>query len=130
MWQVLGETNYRPDLHVWEDLEFNLRLSGRERLTKEEAERRGLREGRSVPLGKEDALAPRRKELGPGGRPIVDAAWSGGAWMSNEDPEGPAVLCKCYRFGMYKKPMGGGCGDYVARPEVRAAAIYFVVNLS
>ena len=40
------------------------------------------------------------------------------------------VLCKCYRFGMYKKPMGSGCGDYVARPEVRAAAIYFVVNLS
>jgi hypothetical protein len=32
--------------------------------------------------------------------------------------EAGAVLCKCYRFGMGKKPgMPGGCGDMVPRPS-------------
>ena len=108
---VLSEVNYRERVKVWEDLDFNLRISGLER-------RPG---GSTVELkGKEACLAQRY----------------GGAWMARDslDPislepepvlgqdeqEGAAVICKCYRFEYsqdQKTSKKGGCSGDVLRPD-------------
>jgi len=91
---VLRAANYKERVHVWEDLEFNLRISG------------GVREIR------ED------KRLEYGGRKWLQEVEAlgqedGGAWMKDLIPPGPAVICKCYRFGFHQRklPSGGVSGS-------------------
>jgi hypothetical protein len=88
---VIREHNYNQHARVWEDLAFNLLISGREhcqdtgskKITKEELEAKGL-------------------------------------WVSlgEGDEPGPAVICKCYRFAYYQRQgLLGGCDDNKAQPQ-------------
>jgi len=109
---VIGEATYREKVFVWEDLEFNLRVSGRERKAG----------GGSKDIPKAEALAQHfggawvskdllRPEDPPPGedRNLV---------LSSNDPEGPAMILKCYRFE-YSQDQAisrkGGCSGDVLR---------------
>lgn len=105
---VLSSANYREPVKVWEDLDFNLRISGLERQAG----------GGTVELDKDACLAQpyggawvaSDSHVQPGSEPI----------LGPDEPEGPAVICKCYRFEYsqdQKSSRKGGCSGDVLRPE-------------
>ena len=97
--------NYREDVHVWEDLDLNLRVSGRKRTPG----------GGSEMCDRETALQASHggvwldhESKRTNGQPILDA----------DDPPGAGVICKCYRFQFIQDQASskeGGCAGNVAR---------------
>lgn len=104
---ISAPTNYKERVYVWEDLEFNLRISGRERQAG----------GGSVRLRKEEALR--------GGGVWIDSDTKssrrdGRLILDEIDTGGPAVICKCYHFAYYQDmaiAMDGGCREHQLHPE-------------
>ena len=106
---VLSTANYRKNVFVWEDLDFNLRISGlrrtegggTEKLTKEEALAQPSGGAWLTAAGPDSHGSP----LCPNDLPVIDSA----------DDEGPAVICKCYRFEYIQDQAtakkGGCAGD-------------------
>ena len=96
---VIGAADYKPAVRVWEDLEFNLRVSGRQR----------LEGGGSHSKEKPWALAQ------PDGGVWIDVetkSRDGQLILDEGDPPGPAVSCKCYHFAYYQDQAiakAGGC---------------------
>jgi len=96
---VISDANYKPIVRVWEDIEFNLRVSGRER---------------------QEGGGSSRME-----RSVAVSQSGGGVWIDQEtkskdmqlildedNPPGPAVICKCYHFAYYQDQAiakKGGC---------------------
>ncbi len=88
---VIREHNYNQHARVWEDLSFNLLISGREH----------CQDAGSKKIKKEELEAK-------------------GLWVSlgEGDEPGPAVICKCYRFAYYQRQgLLGGCDDNKAQPH-------------
>ena len=100
---VLRDATFDQNIHVMEDLEYHLRISGIMRdLAALPVESEAVRQGQIKKLHKDAALA----------RPL------GGAWMDNLEPSGPAVICKFYRFGFEQIMLAsGGCNNDVAHPD-------------
>lgn len=80
--------NYNEEMRVWEDLEFNLRVSGQVRiegadglLEKTERMEEGFLKGKGLWMEKTGGSEPINK------------------YLDADDLSGPAVVCKCYRFG-------------------------------
>jgi hypothetical protein len=98
---VVNAAHYKPSVRVWEDLEFNLRISGRERQDG----------GGSTLMGAAWAMAQ-----SGGGVWIKEDTKSrnGQLILDVDDPPGPAVICKCYHFAYYQDQMiakQGGCRE-------------------
>jgi len=103
---VIGKANYAPQVRIWEDLDFNLRISGMARQSGGTALR----------------LSSEKEVLGACGAWLSHETTS--AAFSSEEPqpilreddaEGPAIICKCYRFEYNQDQAAsrkGGCsGD-------------------
>eukprot|EP00656_Telonema_subtile_P013279 TRINITY_DN16737_c0_g1_i1.p1 TRINITY_DN16737_c0_g1~~TRINITY_DN16737_c0_g1_i1.p1 ORF type:complete len:348 (-),score=69.09 TRINITY_DN16737_c0_g1_i1:258-1301(-) len=111
---VVQTITYKWNARVWEDVEFNLRISGRQRQDN----------GGSSGLDKQAALSQQE-----GGVWIdQDSKLANGEpILGQDDPEGPAVIVKCYRFQyMPAQCRRGGCAGEVLRPvdETPAASIF------
>ena len=97
---VLRAANYKERMHASEDLEFNLRISGGVRKI---SLHNPLEYGGTTWLREAEALDQE----------------DGGAWMKDLIPTGPAVICKCYRFGFHQRKLpSGGASGTVAKKKI------------
>jgi len=96
---VISAADYKPNVRVWEDIEFNLRISGKER----------QKGGGSSPIESLAALSQ------PDGGVWIDQETKSKDMqliLDEDDPPGPAVICKCYHFAYYQDQAiakKGGC---------------------
>eukprot|EP00965_Chrysotila_dentata_P211181 6186329-Pleurochrysis_carterae.AAC.3 len=102
---INDKLNYKPYIHVMEDLEFNLRVSGMERvdgggsrrLPDEQLKGSGVWLGRDATQGADEAS-------------VLDPS----------DTPGPPVVCKCYGFAFHEDQgvsKSGGCAANVVASE-------------
>ena len=91
--------NYKKGIHVMEDLDFNLRCSGRERTPGGSSQ--------AAPANEMEIFIDKDRVLHEQVEKILDG----------DDDEGPAIVCKCYRF-VYRQnqKLGGGCSEELVRP--------------
>ena len=100
---IVGSSNYREQQHIWEDLEFNLRISGR------------VRNGGGA------SRALEQNEVMAHGAVWVDSTSkraNGELILDQDDQPGPAVILKCYRFQYIQdqsSAKSGGCSGHVLR---------------
>jgi len=101
---VIREVNFRPKVKIWEDLEFNLRVSGKTRVD-------GGVSRKMDPWNEEGVLKQGGVWLSRQ-REVTCSNGNSRRLLGSYDDEGAAIICKFYRFAyvqyMSKK---GGCAS-------------------